>query len=150
MNFVIWDSQVESWHFTGLSIWKPGQIGRHFPDDVFKFIFLYEYWCFYSNLTAICSQKASLWEVMVGSDNGLSQNKRQVIIEAKCVPSLLTHICTCASLGHDVLIRYRATHKNPSYIYTLDDVLTWKWFPRFWTFVRGIHCSMCISLKNGK
>ena len=68
-----------------------------------------------------------------------------------------TWLCTCTYnhaqsrrrkdfMGRDVLQENRVLHMTTSYhghdlCLTHDDVIKWKYFPRYWSFVRGIHQS---------
>ena len=44
------------------------------------------------------------------------------------------------------VLQERLSMKKPSY----DDVIKWKHFPRYWSFVRGIHPSLVISPHKGQ
>ena len=41
-------------------------------------------------------------------------------------------------------------HKNDQHDYHHDDVIKWKYFPRYWPFVRGIHRSPVNSPHKGQ
>ena len=65
----------------GLHTLRPRQNGRHFPDDVFKFISLNGCCCiFYSNLIEICYHGPKWQLPSIVSHNGLASNRRQSMI----------------------------------------------------------------------
>ena len=120
----------------------------------------------------ICVSKLTI----IGSDNGLSPDRRQAIIWTNAgillirplgtnfneilieIPKMRLKVSSAKRrpfcLGLNVLI---AVHPNISaiwdaYIFELRyyDVIKWKNFPRYWPFVRGIHRSPVNSPHKGQ
>ena len=59
----------------------PGQNGRHFPDDIFKCIFLNEKFCILITISLKFVHNCSIDnKPSIALDNGLAPNRRQAII----------------------------------------------------------------------
>ena len=59
----------------------PEQNGRHFADDIFRWIFMNENFCILiKNLIEFCSYESNWQYLSIGWDNGLALNRRQAII----------------------------------------------------------------------
>ena len=73
ITFVCHDMAIIDKHVNTL---RPRQNGRHFPDDIFKCIFLDE------NVLILIkiSLKSNWQQYSIGSDNGLAPARRQAII----------------------------------------------------------------------
>ena len=59
----------------------------------------------------------------------------------------LKHISTGE---HSLHISWRSTHPHIYISYFQDDVMKWKYVPRYWPFVRGIHRSLVNSPYKGQ
>ena len=58
----------------------PKQNGRHFADDIFKFMFMNEMFCIsYQSFTEVCSQGSEWQKDNVGLSDGLAPNMRQAL-----------------------------------------------------------------------
>ena len=65
----------------------PGQNGRHFANDIFKCIFVNEFFFYFDkNFTDVCSQGSNWQSSSIGLDNGLAPNRRQAIIWTNADP----------------------------------------------------------------
>ena len=81
---------------------RPRQNGRHFPDDIFKFILFDEnVWVLIKISLKCCSYGSSYQYSSIASDNGLAPNRRQAIIWTKGDP---VQWRIYASPGHNELI----------------------------------------------
>ena len=103
---------------------RPRHDGRHFPNDIFKCIFLNKnvYISIEISLTFV-PRGSSQQHFIIGSDNGLAPGRHQAIIWTN--DGYLTDACMRQLASLSVLYH--------------DDVIEWKHFPPYWPFVRGIH-----------
>ena len=81
---------------------SPGQNGRHFPDDIFKCVFMNEKFCILIQISLKFVTKDPIKNIpaYIGSDNGLGQIRQQAIIWTIAHP---IHWCIYATLGWDEL-----------------------------------------------
>ena len=71
----------EKYYNIRINTLRPRQSGRHFPDDIFKYIFLNEnVWISIKISLNVCSQGSNQQYSSIGSDNGLAPSRRQAII----------------------------------------------------------------------
>ena len=110
----------------------------------------------------------SLNRVSIGSDNGLTPNRRQAIIWTKAWllsikirnflnqnTKLFNHenvseniVCEKAAIlsrADELSIRISLSYIGYQ---QHEDVIKWKHFPRYWPFVRGIHWSLWIPAQR--
>ena len=90
--------------------------------------------------------------ISIGSDNGLALNRQQAIIWSS---DDLVHWHIYASPCDLNELTYGYTLINPHHIFSYlqqfhDDIIKWKHFPRYWTFVQGIHPSQVNSPHKGQ
>ena len=142
---------------------RPRQNGRHFADEIFKWIFLNEnVWIWIPIKITLkfvpqgpINNIPALVQIMVWrrpGDKPLSGPMTLRVPTHTCVtrPQWVIHICLNTFRIH--LCAY--IHKSESVQMYLcvwhDDVIKWKHFPRYWPFVRGIHRSPVNSPHKGQ
>ena len=76
----------------------PGQNGRHFPDDIFKCIFMNEKFCIFIQISLKFFLRSNQQYSSIGSENGLAPIRRQDII---CTNAPPVHWRIYAALGGD-------------------------------------------------
>ena len=126
-------------HWTGSSVntLRPRQDGRHFPDDIFKCVFL--------NENARISLKKSLKfvrKVRINNILALVQimawrRSGDKPLSEPMMVNLLMHIC---------VTRPQWVNKNIAH----DDLIKWKHFPPYRPFLWGIHWSPLNSPHKGQ
>ena len=129
-----------------LKFWlSPKQNGRHFANDTFKRIFL--------NENARFSNKSSLVFVPKGPINNIPALVQMMAWRRAMMVRFLTHIL---GLNELATILWHGMFKLSNAYSTLkllsmyhDDVIKWKYFARYWSFVRGIHRSPVNSPHKG-
>ena len=89
-----------------LNTWRPRQNVRHFPDNIFKRIFLNENVWIFINISLKFIPKGPIDNISIGSDKGMVLNRRQAVVWTN---GGLNYWRIYASSGleliHDVFIR---------------------------------------------
>ena len=127
----------------------PRQNGRHFADDIFKCIFL--------NENIIISIKISLKFLPKAPINNIPalvqimawRRPGDKPLSETMMVSLLTHICVTrpqwVKCNHIHVWHLSVWHRWNQRRVALEcdadhnDAIKWKHFPRYWSFMRGIH-----------
>ena len=168
---ILWLLGVARSH--NVNSYPPGQNGRHFPDDIFKCIFMKEKFCILTWISLKFVPKSpinnipALVQIMVWCRPG-----DKPLSEPMMVNLLDAYMHHSASVSQ----RMEANTKWPPFrwwyfqMYLIewksawfdsyfteicshgshDDVIKWKHFPHNWPFVRGIHRSPVNSPHKGQ